>query len=64
MFLSLLKSLTNVYYPPVGIVHNISHISDLIEPHVEGKTKIIVNSSAQPNSHPHLGTITTIMTAF
>ncbi len=59
-----LKSLGNVFYPPVGIVHNISDIRDLIEPHLTGMSSIVVNTSAQPNSHPHLGTITTMMTAF
>lgn len=53
-----------VFFPPVGIVHMINHISDLIDDSIVGKKKVIVNTSSQPNSSPHLGTITTIMCAF
>lgn len=62
--MSDLRNRQNVFYPPVGIVHNIDDIVNLVEPHLEGKQSIVVNTSAQPNSHPHLGTITTMMTAF
>lgn len=53
-----------VFYPPVGIVHVTDKISDLIKYKYNGQNKIIINTSAQPNSSPHLGTITTIMSAF
>ncbi len=54
----------NVFYPPVGIVHITSQVAHLVAPHLGGKQSIHVNTSAQPNSHPHLGTVTTLMTAF
>ena len=59
-----LQSFQNVFYPPVGIAHITQDIADLVRPHVNGKTSIIINTSSQPNSHPHLGTLTTMMTAF
>jgi len=53
-----------VFYPPVGIVHITKDISDLIKYKLKGQSKVIINTSAQPNSSPHLGTITTIMSCF
>lgn len=53
-----------VFYPPVGIVHITKDISDLIRYKLNNQERIIINTSAQPNSSPHLGTITTIMSAF
>ena len=53
-----------VFYPPVGIAHVTNKLSDLILYKYNGQKKIIINTSAQPNSSPHLGTITTLMTAF
>ena len=53
-----------VFYPPVGIAHITNKLSDLILYKYKGQKKIIINTSAQPNSSPHLGTITTLMTAF
>lgn len=53
-----------VFYPPVGIAHVTNKLSDLILYKYKGQKKIIINTSAQPNSSPHLGTITTLMTAF
>jgi hypothetical protein len=55
---------SNVFYPPVGIVHITKDIGQLVEPFIDGKSCIHINTSAQPNSHPHLGTVTTLMTAF
>ncbi len=54
----------NVFYPPVGIVHITNQVAQLIAPHLGNKQRIHINTSAQPNSHPHLGTVTTLMTAF
>lgn len=62
--MSELISLNNVFYPPVGIAHISSDICDLVRSRLKGKTNIIINCSSQPNSHPHLGSITTFMTAF
>lgn len=53
-----------VFYPPIGIAHATNEITDLIEYKFKNQKKIIINTSAQPNSSPHLGTITTIMCAF
>ena len=53
-----------VFYPPVGIAHVTYNITDLILYKYIDQKKIIINTSAQPNSSPHLGTITTIMCAF
>lgn len=53
-----------IFYPPVGIAHITDKLSDLIRYKIEKQTTIIINTSAQPNSSPHLGTITTIMTSF
>lgn len=60
----MITSLNNVFYPPVGIAHVLSDISDLVVNRLSGKSKIEVNCSSQPNSHPHLGSVTTFMTAF
>lgn len=54
----------NVFYPPVGIAHIANRVHQLIAPHLGCKQGIHINTSAQPNSHPHLGTVTTLMTAF
>jgi len=53
-----------VFYPPVGIAHVTNKITDLILYKYKSQKKIIINTSAQPNSSPHLGTITTIMCSF
>lgn len=53
-----------VFYPPVGIAHVTTNLSDLLLYKYKDQKKVIVNTSAQPNSSPHLGTITTLMTAF
>jgi hypothetical protein len=53
-----------VFYPPIGIAHVTNKLSDLILYKYKNQKKIIINTSAQPNSSPHLGTITTLMTVF
>ncbi len=55
---------SNVFYPPMGIVHIAHKLSDLFKDRIKGKDKIVVRTSSQPNSNPHLGTVTTIMTCF
>jgi hypothetical protein len=62
--MSSLQTLENVFYPPVGIAHITEEIAHLIEHRMAGKRAILLRSSAQPNSHPHLGTVMTLMTAF
>lgn len=54
----------NVFYPPMGIVHITHDLCDIFSQSILGKEKIIIRSSSQPNSNPHLGTITTIMTCY
>lgn len=49
---------------PVAISHVCRDISELVYYRLGDRKSIVVNTSAQPNSHPHLGTVTTIMTAF
>lgn len=53
-----------VFYPPIGIAHITNDITDLVKYKLNNQSKIIINTSAQPNSSPHLGTITTIMCSF
>lgn len=54
----------NVLFPPGGINHIVSDISDLFDSRIEDAKEIVVNCSAQPNSIPHLGTVTTVMCSF
>ncbi|MDC5255892.1 hypothetical protein ACSHU8_13785 [Acinetobacter baumannii] len=49
--------------PPVALSHICTSLEDLLIP-FPNKSKININTSAQPNSAPHLGTITTIFCAF
>ena len=53
-----------VIYPIGGISNTLKDITELFELYIEGKNKIIINTSAQPNSIPHLGSVTTIMCVF
>lgn len=53
-----------IVYPIGGISNTINDITELFELYVSGKEKIVINTSAQPNSIPHIGSVTTIMCAF
>ena len=53
-----------IFFPPVGIAHITSDLSDLFKYRITDKELVVINTSAQPNSVPHLGTVTTIMVAF
>lgn len=55
-----------IYSPPVGIAHILNSVLDLFRIELEDKDyrKVIINTSSQPNSNPHLGTIVTIFTTF
>lgn len=57
-------TLEEVFYPPIGIAHITNNITDLIKYKTKNIQKIILNTSSQPNSSPHLGTITTLMIVF
>ena len=48
----------------VGISHITSNIAQHMEPKMKGRDWIHINTSSQPNSNPHFGTITTMMTVF
>lgn len=48
----------------VGISHVTSHIGQHMIPKINGKDWIHINTSSQPNSNPHFGTVTTMMTVF
>jgi len=51
-------------YPPVVIAHIARDLADLYAPRAEGKDLIELHYSAQLNGHPHLGTMTSLATAF
>lgn len=55
---------TNIVYPVGGIANALNDVTDLCTIKMVNKKKIIINTSAQPNSIPHLGTIVTLMSAF
>ena len=53
-----------VFYPPVGIAHILDDLIDLIKYRIDGKEKIIINTSSQPNGVPHLGTLMSLACVF
>lgn len=54
-----------VFYSKGGISLILNDITDLFKEQINDKVdKIIINTSSQPNSNPHLGTLTTISCAF
>ena len=53
-----------VVYPPVVIAHITSNITDLFVNKMQRKEEIQLHYSAQMNSHPHMGTVMSLMTAF
>jgi hypothetical protein len=53
-----------VLYPPVVIAHITSDVTDLFASRMREKEAIQMHYSAQMNSHPHLGTVLSLMTAF
>ena len=57
-------TLADVVFPEVGITHIAEDLAEIVEPKLSGRTFLEINTSAQPNSKPHLGTVTTIMSAF
>jgi hypothetical protein len=58
------RSLNEVLYPPVVVAHLSKNLGNLVAPHIKKNESIEVYVSSQPNSHPHLGTLTTISSAF
>lgn len=51
-------------YPPVVIAHIAEDLADLYAPKAEGKAQIEIHYSAQLSGHPHMGTMTSLATAF
>jgi hypothetical protein len=64
MFLPRFVDSTSLTFPPVGITHIAGDISDLIRHKAVGRRALEINTSAQPNSDPHLGSITTLCATF
>lgn len=52
------NKIKSVVYPVGGISNTINDITELFELYMNGKDKIVINTSAQPNSIPHMGSIT------
>jgi ssDNA-binding Zn-finger/Zn-ribbon topoisomerase 1 len=59
-----LKTNKPLVYPPVVIAHITKDITYLFLSKIKSKQSIQVHYSAQMNSHPHLGSILSLMTAF
>ncbi|MBP0714293.1 hypothetical protein ABXK61_13320 [Burkholderia sola] len=51
-------------FAPVALSHICDQVADLVSTRVNGRKAIELNTSAQPNSNPHLGTVSTIFSAF
>ncbi len=54
----------NIHYTEGGISLVLTDLSDLIKDRIGNSQAIVVNTSSQPNSKPHLGTLTTLITAY
>ena len=54
----------DVVYPVLGLSHMTNDVSDLIAHQMANKESIRIYHAIQPNSHPHIGSVTTLMTAF
>jgi len=53
-----------IVYPPVVIAHISKDIKDLYAPKIQNKDLVQIHYSAQLNGHPHMGTLTSLATAF
>ena len=51
-------------YPPVVIAHIVNDLKDYFEPKIKGKSSVNIHYSAQLNGHPHMGTLTSLASAF
>jgi len=51
-------------YPPVELAHIIDDLKDYFEPKMKDSRSVEVHYSAQLNGHPHIGTLTSLATAF
>lgn len=53
-----------VVYPPVVIAHIVNSLKDYFGPKIKGKSSVDIHYSAQLNGHPHMGTLTSLASAF
>lgn len=51
-------------YPPVVLAHIVDNLRDYFNPKIKGKSSTDIHYSAQLNGHPHMGTLTSLGTAF
>ena len=51
-------------YPPVVIAHIVNNLKDYLNQKVQDKSSVDIHYSAQLNGHPHMGTLTSLATAF
>ncbi len=58
------KQRKQILYPPVVAAHISRELGDLVAPYINNQREIEVYFSLQPNSRPHLGTLTTVSSAF
>jgi hypothetical protein len=58
------KQRKQILYPPVVAAHISRDLGDLVAPYIDDQREIEVYFSSQPNSRPHLGTLTTVSSAF
>lgn len=58
------ESISEILNPPVGISHVTQSIEDLYLPRLRAGSTVYFHPAAQPNSHPHMGTVTTLILTF
>jgi len=54
----------HLVYPPVVLAHIVESLGDMFSPKARGKSSIQLHYSAQLNGNPHMGTITSLASAF
>lgn len=55
---------TDLIIAPVGITHLAGETTDLLRPAAAGTEQLRITTAAQLNGQPHLGTVTSVLTAF
>lgn len=50
--------------PPIGISHTTHRIEDLYQEKLRDKGPLVFHPAAQPNSYPHFGTVTSLISTF
>lgn len=53
-----------IIYPPVVLAHIVKNMEDYFAPKLQKRNSAEIHFSAQLNSYPHLGTLTSLSTAF